>query len=100
MRGGGAPSGLGTTDLGDDHRLTGLSCLVGDGAEPGGITDTFEIGEKDVGAPGIEQPVDIVMGLQAGLVAGAGLVCEAQLPRQTAAQKRKGQRTALAADGD
>src|SRR5208282_6045795 len=93
-------AGLGTADFRDDHRLAGLSCLVGDGAEPGGIANTFEIGEEDVGAAGIEQPVYIIMRFEAGLVAGAGLVSKSQLARQAAAQKREGQCTALTADRD
>ena len=100
MRGGGAPPGLRAADLGDDDRFAGGRGLVGDGAEPGWVADPFEVSEKDVGAAAVEQPVDIIMRFQADLVAGAGLVGEAQLPWPPAAQKREGQRTALAADRD
>src|SRR2546423_1041315 len=51
-------------------------------------------------ADGIEHPVDIVMRLDDGLVAGADLVGEAQLPVAATRQKRKGQRAALTGDGD
>ena len=74
--------------------------LVGDGAEAGSIANTFEIGEEDVGAAGVEQPIDVIMRFEAGLVAGAGLIGEAQLPRPAAAQEGEGQRAALAADRD
>src|SRR5262249_51856001 len=91
---------LGTADLRDDHWFAGLRRLVGHGAEAVGIPDLFEIGEEDVGAVAIKQPVEIVMRFQTNLVAGACLIGEPQLPRPAAAQKREGQRAALAADRD
>src|SRR5262249_23074844 len=100
VRSGGAPACLRTADLRDDDRLSGLSRLVRYGTEPRGITDTLKVGEKDIGTARIEQPVHIIMRLEAGLVAGARLIGETQLPRPAAAQKRKGQCAALAADRD
>ena len=100
MRGRGAPARLGAADLGEDHRLPGRRRLFGNGAKPGRVLDAFEIGDENVGAARIDQPIEVIMRFQANLVAGAGLVGEAQLPGPAAAQKRKRQRTALTADRD
>ncbi len=78
MRGGGAAPGVGTPDLGDDQRLSGARRLVGDGAEAGGIADPFEIAEENVGAAGVEHPIDVIVGFEHGLVAGADLIGEAR----------------------
>src|SRR5215469_790317 len=98
MRGGCTPPGLGAADLGEYQGLSGCRRLVGNGAEAGRVMNAFEIGEKDVGAADVEEPVEIVVRFEADLVAGAGLVGEAQLPRPPAAQKSEGQGAALAAD--
>src|SRR5882757_4414567 len=100
MRGGGALPRLGAADFGEDQRFSGRSGLVGDRAEASGIADAFEIGEEYVCAADVDQPIDIVMRFETGLVAGAGLISKAQLPRPATAQKGEGQRTALAADRD
>ena len=100
MRGRGAPARLGAADLGEDHRLPGLRCLFGDGAEARRVLDAFEIGDEDIGAAGIDQPIEVIVRFQANLVAGAGLVGKTQLPGPAAAQKREGQSAALTADRD
>ena len=94
MRGGGAPAGVGAPDLGDDHRLAGARRLVGDGAEAGRVADAFEIAHEDVGAAGVEHPIDIIVRFEHGLVAGADLIGELQLAVAAARQKREGQRAA------
>src|SRR5215831_3669761 len=100
MRGGSAPSGGRATHLGDDQRLARLGGLLGDGAEPVRPTNAFEIEQKNVDAAFVEPPIDIVGRFEDRLVAGADLMREAQLLIAATAQKRKGQRPALAADGD
>ena len=94
MRGGGAAAGVGAPDLGDDHRLAGARRLVGDGAEAGRVADAFEIAHEDVGAAGVEHPIDIIVRFEHGLVAGADLIGELQLAVAAARQKREGQRAA------
>ena len=100
MRRGGPPAGVGTTDLGDDQGLAGARCLVGDGAEAGRVADAFEIAHEDVGAAGIEHPIDIIVRFQHGLVAGADLVGEFEPAVATPRQKGEGQGAGLAADRD
>ena len=100
MRGGGAAARIGAPDLGEDHRLAQARRLVGDGAEPLGVANAFEIAHEDVGAAGIEHPIEIIVGFEHGLVAGADLVREFQLPIAATRQERKGQGAALTADRD
>ena len=100
MRGGGAAPGVGAPDLGDDHGLAGPRRLVGDGAEPGGVADAFEIAQENVGAAGVEHVVDVIMGFEHGLVAGADLIGEAQLAVAATGEEGKGQGARLAAYRD
>src|SRR5262249_44303379 len=100
MRRGGASPGLGAADLSKDQGFAGGRRLVGDGAEAGGIADAFGIGEEHVCPACIDQPVDVIMRFEAGLVAGAGLIGKTQLPRPATVQKGEGQGAALAADRD
>ena len=93
-------SGSRSADLGDDQRLAGIRGLVGNRPEAVGAPDPLEIKEEDVGIPLVEPPVDIVVRLQDGLVAGADLMREIKLPVAATAEKREGQRPALAADRD
>ena len=79
VRGGGAAAGVRAADLGDDQRFAGGCRLVGDGAEMVGAADRFEIEQKDVGAAVVERPIDIVVGFEDRLVAGADLIRETQL---------------------
>src|SRR5437660_12739028 len=100
MRGGSAPSGIRSADLGDNQRLAGLRRLPGYGAETVGAADPLEIDEEDVGAARVEPPIHVVVRFKDRLVAGADLVGEAQLSGTAAAQKRESQRAALGADRD
>ncbi len=100
MRGRGSPACLGAADLGEDHRLSSVRRLFGDGAEAGRVLDAFEIGDEDVGAAKIDQPIEVIVRFQANLVTGAGLVGKTQLPGPATAQKCEGQGAALTADRD
>ncbi len=100
MRGGGAAARLGATDFGEDQGFAGGGGLVGDRAEAGRVADALEIGEENVGAARVDQPIDIVVRFETNLVAGAGLVGKAQLPRPATAHEGEGERAALAADRD
>src|SRR5439155_18579309 len=100
VRGGGASSRFGAADFGEDQRLASERRLVGHGTEASRVADAFEIGEEHVRAIRFDQPVDIVMRFEAGLVPGARLIGKAQLPGTASAQKGKGQGAALAADSD
>ena len=100
MRGGGAAAGVGAPDLRDDDRLAGARRLVGDGAEAGGVANAFEIAHENIGAAGVEHPIDIIVRFEHGLIAGADLIGELQLAVAAARQKRIGQRARLAGDRD
>src|SRR5204862_7473996 len=91
---------VGASARGDVQRLAGARRLVGDDKESRGVADAYEIAHENVRAAGIEHPVDIVMRLDDGLVAGADLVGEAQLAVAAARQKRERQSAALTGDGD
>jgi len=80
MRSGGASSRIGAADLGEDHWLAHARRLLCDRAEPLRVADPFEIAHKDVGAARIEHPIEIVVRLQHGLIAGADLISKTQLP--------------------
>ena len=80
MRGGGASPRIGAADLGEDHWLAHARRLLCDRAEPLRVADPFEIAHKDVGAARIEHPIEIVVRLQHGLIAGADLISKTQLP--------------------
>src|SRR5690349_12299200 len=71
---------VGAPDLGEDQRLAEPRGFLRDGAEPPGIADPFEIAHEDVGAAGVEHPVEIVVRFEHGLVTGADLVGELELP--------------------
>src|SRR5207237_1031732 len=65
-----------------------------------GATYPFEIEKENLGATLVEPPIDVVVGLQDSLVAGADLMRKVELPIAAAAEKREGQRAALTADRD
>ncbi len=100
VRSGGAAPGIGAANLGCNQRLAGGGSFVGNGAEMVGSADRLEIKQKDVGAAMVERPVDIVVGFEDRLVAGADLIGKTELPVAAAVQKGKGQRPALAANRD
>jgi hypothetical protein len=100
VRRSGAAPGSRPPDLGDDQRLTRLRRLVGHRAEAIGLAYPLQVQQKDIGAALVEPPIDIVVRLEDGLVAGADLMREMQLPVAAAAEKREGQRPALATDRD
>ena len=100
MRGRGTAPGGRPANFGDDQRLAGRCRFIGDRAEAIGAADPFEVEQKDFGIALVEPPIDVVVGFEHGLIAGADLVREMQLLVPAAAEKREGQRAALAADRD
>ena len=95
VRGDGAPSRLGLSDLGDDQRLAGRQGFLGDAAEFRRRFDVLEQQQEDVGLAFVEHEVDEVGGFEKSLVAGRDDVAEGEIAPARAVEKRKAQTAAL-----